>query len=110
MLFTIYRKKGKCSVIVRAKVAFVSEVHFDSADSSGQPFYSYTFDGQEYVERTGNFVPVVPRSEGETVFIRVNPNDPREIYDEEAYKYSVKGGIISIIIGLIWAVIGVIHY
>ena len=113
MLFTIYRKKSKCSVLVRAKVAFVSEVHFHTEDFdevSGQPFYSYTFNGQEYVERTGNFVPVIPRSEGDTVFIRVNPHDPREIYDEEAYKHSIKGGIVFIITGLIFAAIGFIHY
>ena len=67
-MFTAYRKKSKCSVIVRAKIAFVNEIHFDDGDKSGQPFYSYTFDGQEYVERTGNFLPVVPHSEGETVF------------------------------------------
>ena len=97
MLFTIYRKKSKCSVLVRAKVAFVSEVHFHTEDFdevSGQPFYSYTFNGQEYVGRTGNFV----------------PHDPREIYDEEAYKHSIKGGIVFIITGLIFAAIGFIHY
>ena len=114
MLFTIYRKKSKCSVLVRSKVAFVSELRYnftesDDDDYYGQPFFSYTFNGQEYVGRTGNFVPVVPHSEGETVFIRINPNDPGEIYDEEAYEHSIKAGIVFIITGLIFAAIGFIH-
>ena len=72
-----------------------------------QPFYSYSYNGQDYVERTGNFVPVVPRSEGETVFICVNPHDPREIFDEEAEKYAKRGGIILLISGVVTGIIAV---
>ena len=108
ILYTLNGKKKRCSERVSAKIAFVNRINTGEGDTSIQPFYYYSYNGQDYVERTGNFVPVVPRSEGETVYICVNPSDPRELYDEGAEEYAKRGGIILLIVGVLSGIIAVV--
>ena len=106
--YTLNGKKKRCTEMVSARIAFVNRINTGEGNNSVLPFYSYSYNGQDYVERTGNFIPVVPHSEGETVYIYINPSDPREIYDEGAQKYSRRGIIMMLVVGALTGIIAVV--
>lgn len=101
IISTSISKKKRCTVEVWAKIVNVKKIKcYDTGDYS-VPSYSYWYNGTEYVSKTGNFMSIIPHEEGETLRIRVNPDDPNEIYDPSVKDTSKISGSFTIIIGVV---------
>ncbi len=104
IISTSISKKKRCTVEVLAKIVNVETLKsHDIEDVDVRvPSYSYWYNGTEYISKTGNFMAITPHEEGETVRIRVNPDDPKEIYDPSMKDTSKISGSFTIIIGVVF--------
>ena len=101
IISTSISKKKRCTVEVLAKIVNVEKIKCYDTEDYSVPSYSYWYNGTEYVSKTGNFMSIIPHEEGETLRIRVNPDDPKEIYDPSVKDTSKISGSFTIIIGVV---------
>lgn len=69
------------------------------------PVFEYTYNGEEYREKSSFSSYFRPFAVGETVEIRVDPDDPSNFYVPE-YKAPVRQGLMIVGAGLLFAALG----